>query len=136
MNPVDASTLSHGTKVVVIDLDKDVVVGEITDTPGVHGLAVAHELGRGVTSNGRENKASIIDLKTLETLSKVDTGQNPDGMLYEPGQKEVYLFNGRGQSATVVDPKAGKVVATIPLGGKPEFAQADPKARRVYDNLE
>jgi DNA-binding beta-propeller fold protein YncE len=66
----------------------------------------------------------------------VDTGQNPDGMLYEPGRKETYLFNGRGQSATVVDVKAGKVVATIPLDGKPEFAQADPKAGRVYDNLE
>ena len=82
----------------------------------------------GVTSNGRENKAGIVDLKTLQTLSKVDTGQNPDGMLYEPGRQEAYLFNGRSQSATVVDVKAGKLVATIPLDGKPEFAQADPAA--------
>ena len=128
--------VSHGTKVVVIDLAKDQVVGEITNTPGVHGIAIAHDLGLGVTSNGRENKASIVDLKTLQTLSKVDTGQNPDGMLYEPGRKEAYLFNGRGRSATVVDVKGGKVVATIPLGGKPEFAQADPVAGRVYNNLE
>ena len=128
--------VSHGTKVVVIDLAKDRFVGEITNTPGVHGIAIAPDLGLGVTSNGRENKAGIVDLKTLQTLSKVDTGQNPDGMLYEPGRKEAYLFNGRGQSATVVDVKAGKIVATIPLGGKPEFAQADPKAGRVYDNLE
>jgi hypothetical protein len=128
--------VSHGTKVVVIDLAKDRVAGEITNTPGVHGIAIAHDLGLGVTSNGREDKACIVDLKTLQTLSKVDAGKNPDGMLYEPGRKEVYLFNGRGQSATVVDVKAGKVVATIPLDGKPEFAQADPKAGRVYDNLE
>ena len=128
--------VSHATKVVVIDLVKDQVAGEITNTPGVHGIAVAPDLELGVTSNGRENKAGIVDLKTLQTLSKVDTGQNPDGMLYDPGRKEAYLFNGRGQSATVVDVKAGKVVATIPLGGKPEFAQADPKAGRVYDNLE
>ena len=128
--------VSHGTKVVVIDIDKEVVVGEITDTPGVHGLAVAHELGRGVTSNGRENKASIVDLKTLQTLSKVDTGENPDGMLFEPGQQEAYLFNGRGQSVTVIDVKSGKPVATIPLPGKPEFAAADPGARRVYNNIE
>src|SRR5208282_6168129 len=128
--------VSHGTKVVVIDLAKDQVVGEITNTPGIHGIAIAPDLGLGVTSNGRENKAGIVDLKTLQTLSKVDTGKNPDGMLYEPERKEAYLFNGRGQSATVVDVKAGKVVATIPLGGKPEFAQADPKAGRVYDNLE
>jgi DNA-binding beta-propeller fold protein YncE len=128
--------VSHGTKVVVIDLAKDQVAGEITNTPGVHGIAIAHDLGLGVTSNGREDKAGIVDLKTLQTLSKGDTGKNPDGMLYEPGRKEVYLFNGRGQSATVVDVKGGKVVATIPLDGKPEFAQADPKAGRVYDNLE
>ncbi len=128
--------VSHGTKVVVIDLEKEVVVGEITNTPGVHGLAPAPELGRGFVSCGREDKAAIVDLKTLATLSKVDTGKNPDGMLYEPGQQEVYMFNGRGQSATVIDAKAGKVIATIPLGGKPEFAAADSKAGRVYNNLE
>ncbi|MGA2178335.1 MAG: YncE family protein [Verrucomicrobiota bacterium] len=128
--------VSHGTKVVVIDLARDQVVGEITNTPGVHGLAPAPDLGLGVTSNGRENKAGIVDLKTLQTLSKVDTGQNPDGMLYEPGQREFYTFNGHGQSATVIDAKSAKVVATIPLGGKPEFAQADPAAGRVYNNIE
>lgn len=128
--------VSHGTKVVVIDLVKDAVAGEITNTPGVHGLAPAPELGRGLVTCGRENKAAIVDLKTLEILSKVDTGANPDGMLYEPGRQEFYTFNGRGQSATVIDAKSGKVVATIPLGGKPEFAAADPKAGRVYDNLE
>ena len=128
--------VSHGTEVVVIDMDKDAVVGTITNTPGVHGLAPAPELGRGFVSCGRENKAAIVDLTTLQILSKVDTGQNPDGMLYESGQQEAYMFNGRGQSATVIDAKAGKVVATVPLGGKPEFAQADPKAGRVYNNLE
>ena len=128
--------VSHGTRVVVIDTAGDSVVGEITNTPGVHGLAPAPELGRGFVSCGRENKAAIVDLKTLQTLSKVETGQNPDGMLYEPGQQEAYMFNGRGQSATVIDAKSGKVVATVPLGGKPEFAQADSKAGRVYDNLE
>src|SRR5438132_3392598 len=65
--------VSHGTKVVVIDLDKDAVCGEVTDTPGIHGLAPAPDLHRGFTSNGRENKASIVDLDTLKTLSKVDT---------------------------------------------------------------
>lgn len=128
--------VSHATKVVVIDIDNDKVVGEITNTPGVHGLAPAPELGRGFVSCGRENKAAIVDLKTLETLSKVPAGQNPDGMLYDPGQQEAYMFNGRSGSATVIDAKAGKVVATIPLDGKPEFAQADPEAGRVYDNLE
>ncbi len=128
--------VSHATKLVVIDLDKEEVVGEIAGTPGVHGLAPAPELQRGFTSNGQESKASIIDLKTLKTLSKVDTGENPDAILYEPGQQEVYTFNGRGQSATVFEARTGKVVATIALAGRPEFPAADPKAGRVYCNIE
>jgi DNA-binding beta-propeller fold protein YncE len=128
--------VSHATKVVVIDTTTDAVVGEIADTPGIHGVALAPELGRVFSSNGRENKASIVDLKTLQTLSKVDTGENPDAILYEPSRKEVYTFNGRGQSATVFDATNGRVVATIPVGGKPEFAQADPAAGYVYVNIE
>lgn len=128
--------VTHATRIVVIDIDKDVVAGEITNTPGVHGFAIAPELQRGFSSNGRENKASIVDLKTLGTVAKVDTGENPDAILYETGQQEVYTFNGRGKSATVFDPRSGKVLATIPLSGKPEFAAANPRARRVYCNIE
>ena len=128
--------VSHATKVVVIDIEKNVIAGEIADTPGVHGVALAPELKRGFTSNGRENKSSIVDLATLKTLTKVDTGANPDAMLFEPGRQEVYMFNGRGQSATVFAAGSGQVLATIPLGGKPEFAAADSPAGRVYVNIE
>ncbi len=128
--------VSHGTKAVVIDTDKDAVVGEIANTPGIHGIALAPEAGRGFTSNGRENKASAFDLKTLETLSKVDTGMNPDGILYEPGKQEIYTFNGGGNSSSVIDAKTGKLVATVPLSGKPESGAADPAAGRVFDNIE
>src|SRR5438477_10499398 len=88
--------VSHGTKVVVIDLDKEAVVGEIANTPGVHGVAIAHDLGRAFTSNGQENKSSMVDLKTLEALSRIDTGKNTDGMLYVPGAQEVDSVNGLG----------------------------------------
>ena len=128
--------VSHSTEIVVIDLKSNQIVGEITNTPGVHGIALAQKLGLGVTSNGRENKAGIVDLKTLETLSKVDTSEGPDGMIYNPAMREAYLFCGRADAATVVDLKGQKVVATVPLAGRPEFAQADPRANRVYDNLE
>jgi DNA-binding beta-propeller fold protein YncE len=128
--------VSHATKVVVIDIDSNTVVGEIADTPGVHGIAVAPGLGHAFTSNGQESKASIVDLKTLKTISKVDTGENPDAILYEPGHQEVYTFNGRGKSATVFDAKSGEVRATIPLPGKPEFAVVDVKAGRIYNNIE
>jgi len=128
--------VTHATKIVVIDTTANKVAGEIADTPGVHGFAIAPELGRGYSSNGRENKVSIVDLKTLKTIQKVDTGENPDAILYEASKKEVYAFNGRGKSATVIDAQSGKVVATIPLEGKPETAQADPKAGKVYVNME
>jgi YVTN family beta-propeller protein len=127
--------VSHGTKVVVIDLAKDAVVGEIADTPGVHG-AVPTSVGRVVVSNGRGNNASIVDAKTLQTISKVPTEGNPDFILFEPGRKEVYTFNGTGRSASVIDPVTEKMVATIPLGGKPEAGAADPGEHRVYVNIE
>src|SRR5579864_5274274 len=128
--------VSHATKIVAIDTQANKVAGEIADTPRVHGFAIAADLGRGFASNGRENKVSIVDLKTLKTIQKVDTGENPDAILYEPARHEVYAMNGRGKSATVIDAQSGKVVATIPLEGKPEFAQADPKAGKVYVNME
>ena len=128
--------VSHGTSIVVIDTQADKVVGEIADTPGVHGFAIAADLGRGFASNGRENKVSIVDLKTLQTIQKVDTGMNPDAILYEPGKKEVYAFNGRSKSATVIDAKSGKVVATVALAGKPESGQPDTKAGKVFVNIE
>jgi YVTN family beta-propeller protein len=128
--------VSHATKVVVIDMDKNEVVGEIAPAPGVHGIAIAPEFGRGFVSNGRENSASIVDLKTLQITGSVKTGANPDCILYEPGHKEVYTFNGRDNSATVFDAQTGEVKATIPLPGKPEFAVVDVKAGRIYNNIE
>jgi YVTN family beta-propeller protein len=127
--------VSHATKAVVIDLSKDMVVGEIPDTPGIHG-AIAVPPNRIFTSNGRGNNASIVDARTLQLITKVETAANPDFIMYEPKHKEVYTMNGRGMSATVIDAAAGKVVATIPLGGKPEAAVTDVAADRVYVNIE
>lgn len=128
--------VSHATKVVVIDLEKNAVVGEIADTPGVHAFVVAPELGIGFSSNGKENKVSVVDLKTLATIRKVDTGDNPDAMAYDPKRGELYVFNHRGNSATVIDAKTAEVVSTIPLSGSPEFGAVDAAAARVYVNIE
>jgi len=128
--------LSHATKVIVVDLEKNAIVGEITDTPGVHAFVPVPELQRGFSSNGKENKSSVVDLKTLRTISKIETGENPDAIAYEPKRGEVYVFNHTGKSATVIEAKTAKVVATIPLGGSPEFPAVDVAAGRVYINLE
>jgi hypothetical protein len=135
--------VSHGTEIVVVDVTNDTIVGRILNTPGIHGIALAPELGRGFTSNGRDNSVSIVDLKTLQTLGKVSSGGNPDTIFYDSKQKEVYAFNGAeptatppGHTATVIDAATGKVVTTIDLGGRPETAQADPALGRLFVNLE
>ncbi len=126
--------LSQATKVVVVDLTKNAVIGEIADTPGVHGFVAVPELQRGFSTNGKEAKVSVVDLSTLKTISKIDTAANPDALIYEARRGELYVFNHSGNSATVIDAKAAKVISTIPLDGNPEFAAAD--ADRVYCNIE
>jgi YVTN family beta-propeller protein len=128
--------LAHASKVVVADLDKNAVVGEVTDTPGVHAFVAIPELQRGFSSNGKESKSSVADLKTLKTISKIDTGANPDAMVYDPNRRELYVFNHTGNSCTVIDPKSASVITTIQLGGSPEFAAVDKAAGRIYCNIE
>ncbi len=128
--------LSHATKIVVVDLEKNAVVGEIPDTPGVHGFIPVPAVSRGFSTNGKENKSSVVDLATLKTISKIDTGEGPDAFAYAAKRGEVYIFNHKGNSATVIDAKNAKVVATIQLGGEPEFGVSDDAAGKVYVNLE
>jgi DNA-binding beta-propeller fold protein YncE len=120
---------------MVVDIETDKVVGDIDETLGVHGIAIAPEFNRGFTSNGRTNSATIFDLKSLKVLGQVKTGENPDAILYDPASKLVFTFNGRSKDATVFEAASGKIVSTIPLGGKPEFAAADDKGK-VFVNIE
>jgi YVTN family beta-propeller protein len=128
--------VSHSTEVVVIDTAANSVVGRITETPGVHGIVIVPELGRAFTTNGREDKVGIVDLKTLQTTAKVDTGKNPDAITYDPKTKEVYAWNHTGHSATAFEAATGKVVATIPLAGTAETGASDPGLGRLFVNIE
>lgn len=127
--------ISRGTHVIVLDLDSGKNVGDIADTPGVHGIALAPELGRGFTSNGREGTVSIFDIKNLGLISKVKVGDNPDAILYDPASKRVFTFNGRSHDSSAIDAASGKVLGTIPLDGKPEFAASDAKGE-IFVNIE
>jgi DNA-binding beta-propeller fold protein YncE len=127
--------VSHATHVVVVDPDAGKVVGDIPDTPGVHGIALAPNLNRGFVTNGRGNNVTIFDIKTLKSIGQVPTGDNPDSVRFEPKSGRVFTFNGRGNNSTAIDAKSGMVVATIPMGGKPEFSVADDKGH-VYVNIE
>ncbi len=128
--------VSHGTHVVVLDADSYAVAGDIPDTLGVHGIALAPDLRRGFTSNGRANTITIFDLKTLKPISTVKSGgMNPDAIYYDAGSKRVFAFNGRSANATAISANDGKVIGTIPVGGKPEFAAGDGEGH-VFVNIE
>lgn len=127
--------VTHSTKVCVIQVDSLSLIGEVAGTEGVHGVAIASELGKGFTSNGRTGTASIFDLKTFKVLREVTVGQNPDSICYDDVSKRVFVFNSQSHNASVIDAVNEGVVATIPLGGKPEFSRADGEGR-VYVNNE
>jgi YVTN family beta-propeller protein len=127
--------VSHGTQVEVLDADTFEYVATIPNTPGVHGITVAREFGRGFITAGKSDSVIIFDLKTLKPTSEVKVGKKPDAIMYEPSTKHVYAMNGDSDSATVINAADGKIVGTVDLGGGPEFAVADGKGN-VYINLE
>jgi DNA-binding beta-propeller fold protein YncE len=127
--------ISRATHVIVIDVDTGKSVGDIPDTPGVHGIALAPELGRGFVSNGREGTVTIFDMDSLKLINKVKAGENPDAILYDPASKRVFAFNGRSHDATAIDAANGTVLGTIKLEGKPEFAASDGKGE-IFVNIE
>jgi DNA-binding beta-propeller fold protein YncE len=137
---VDSATrrlfVSRGTHVMVLDLDSLHVVGDITGTSGVHGIAFADALGRGFTSNGRDSTATVFDLRTLRTLGTVHLGAaGPDAVLFDAATGRVFTFNGRSQSATAVNARTLAVEGQVPVGGKPEAGVADGRGT-VYVNVE
>ncbi len=127
--------ITRGTHVMVVDAKTLKPTGEIAGLAGIHGVALAHELGRGFITSGGDDMLVIFDLKTLDVLNKVKVGGRPDAVLYDASAKRVYTFNAMTQDATVVDATSGKVVGTVPLGGKPETGVADGKGN-VYVNIE
>ena len=127
--------ISHGTHTVVMDADTYTVVGDIPDTQGVHGIAIASDLGRGFTSNGRSNDVTIFDLKTLKAIGSAKTDKNPDAIVYDPVSKRVFTFNGGGKNATAINAADGSVAGTLALSARPEFAAADGKGS-IFANLE
>jgi len=127
--------VTHGTHVVVMDVDSGKLVGKIDNTPGVHFTVIDPELDQGFISNGGAARLTIFNTKTLETIGQVNsTGENPGPMVFDPTTRRVFTFNLNSNNATVVDSKEGKVVGAFDLGGKPELVGTDGKGN-VYANL-
>lgn len=128
--------VSNANRVVVVDPDAGKVVGEIPDTQGVHGIAIADKLSKGYISDGRANNVTVFDLQTLKVLRTIEmTGTNPDAILYEPFTKRVFTFNGRSSDVTAIDAKNDKILSTFAVGGKPEFAVTDGDGH-IFFNVE
>jgi len=127
--------VSHGTHVVVLDADTLEKIGDIPDTQGVHGIAIATDSGHGFVSAGRTNNVTMFDLKTLKTLSVIPAGTNPDAIIYDPATQRVFAMNGRSGDITAINAADGKVAGTVAIGGKLEFAAADGKGT-IYVNVE
>lgn len=128
--------VSHATMAQAIDLKTGKVVGTIPDTKGIHGVAIADDLNKGFTSNGRDSSVTVFDLTTLQVIETVKIpARNPDAILYDQFSHKVFTFNGGSNTSTVIDANTNKVVATIPLDGKPEFSATDG-AGKIYVNIE
>jgi len=127
--------IARATHVTVLDSESGAVVGDIPDTPGVHGVAPAPDLGIGFISQGGAAKVAVFDLKTLKVESQIATGENPDSILYHPATHQVFVQNGKSKSTSVIDAKTKKVVATIPLDAKPEYFAYDQNGN-IFINLE
>ncbi len=128
--------LSRSTRVQVLDLESGKLIGEIPNTPGAHGIALAQDLHRGFISNGKGNSVTVFDLETLTVISEIKTsGNDPDAIIYDAPSHQVYAFNGHSNTATVINAARADAVATIALPGSPEFAVSDGDGH-VFVNIE
>ena len=127
--------IARSDRVIVLDVEKGKVVGEVTKTPGIHGVALVPKRKKGFTSNGGDSTVTIFDLENLKEIAKVNVGKRPDAIIYDPASDRVFTFNAGSKDATALASEDGKVAGTVELGGKPEFAVADEKGL-VYVNIE
>jgi YVTN family beta-propeller protein len=127
--------ISHQNHVVVFDIDKEKITGDINNTPGVHGIAIAYGFNKGYISNGGDGTVTVFNPATLKETSRIKVGSRPDVILFDPFTKRIFTFNGGSKDCTVIDANKDAVISTIPLGGKPEFSVSDEKGK-VFVNIE
>jgi DNA-binding beta-propeller fold protein YncE len=125
----DAAThrlyVPRSDRVMVVDTHDGRVVGTVSGTEGVHGVALDARAGKAYTSNGRGNNVTKFDVASLEVEATYPvSGQGPDAIVFDASSNEIWTFNGKSHDATVLATD-GHVVATLPLAGKPEFAVSD-----------
>src|SRR5262245_24150521 len=138
---VEAATgrvfVSRSTHVMVVDGATGSVVGDIPNTPGVHGAAFAPKAGHGFTTNGGDQTVTMFDLKTLGVIKRITVGPGLDGIMYDEPDDKIILTNHSRPigTLTAIEPNSGDIVATVELEDTaPEGAAADGKGRIFVNN--
>jgi DNA-binding beta-propeller fold protein YncE len=137
---VEAATgrvfVSRGTHMMVVDGATGKVVGDITNTPGVHGAGLATKYGHGFTTNSGDQTVTMFDLKTLAPIKQIKVGPGLDGIMFDEADDKIILTNhSRPGTLTAIDPKSGDIVATVELEDTvPEGAAADGRGRIFVNN--
>ena len=126
--------VSRGNRIVVVDTESEKVVGELSDSPGVHGVALVGDLDRGFTSNGADDTVTVFDLKTLKPTGKIKTGGRPDAIMFDPTSHRIFTYNHGSRDATAIDPSAMTVAGKVALDGVPEAAVADGRGH-IFVNI-
>lgn len=131
--------VSRGTHVMVLDEATGKVLGDIGDTPRVHGIAFARKAGFGFTTNAGDSTSTMFDLKTMAVVRKVHAGKDGlDGIMYDDASDRIITIDHSRPigTAVVIDPTKGEVVSTVTLTGPaPEGGVSDGKGR-IFINEE
>ncbi|HEX9365633.1 MAG TPA: hypothetical protein VF921_03340 [Vicinamibacterales bacterium] len=129
--------VSRSSHMMVVDGATGKVVGDIPNTPGVHGAGLATKAGHGFTTNGGDQTVTMFDLKTLAVIKQIKVGPGLDGIMYDEPDDKIILTNHSRPigTLTAIDPKTGDIVATVELEDTaPEGAAADGKGHIFVNN--
>src|SRR6266853_1630801 len=129
--------VSRGNHMMVVEGPTGKVVGDIPNTPGVHGAGIVTKVGHGFTTNGGDETVTMFDLKTLAVVKQIKVGPGLDGIMYdEPDDKIILTRHSRPiGTVTALDPKTGDIVGTAELEDPaPEGAAADGKGHIFVNN--
>jgi len=128
--------VSRGTHMMVVEGKTGKVLGDIPDTPGVHGAGIVTKAGHGFTTNGGDMTVTMFDLKTLTVIKKIMVGPGLDGIMYdEPDDKIILTNHSTPGTLTALDPRTGDIVSTVELeDNAPEGAAADGKGHIFVNN--
>jgi YVTN family beta-propeller protein len=130
--------VSRGTHVMVVDGPTGKVIGDIPDTPRMHGIALAPKSNHGFTTNGGDSTVTMFDLKTLAPIKKTKVASGGlDGIMYDNFSDRIILTNHSRPIGTVtaIDPNTGEIVGSAELeDNAPEGAASDGKGKIFVNN--